>query len=118
MCTRVGAAERNYLDTVVEFAEDAQFVRAYQRSTGLCVPHLLAAVERNAGASGLEPILRTTLAKWQDLRGDLARFVSKHEYRNAEPITEEEAASYHRAGEVLAGRRGLFANDVRRGETH
>lgn len=57
-----------------------------------------------------------TLSKWQDLRGDLERFVSKHEYRTAQPISDEEATSYRRAFEVMAGRQSLFGNDLRHGE--
>ena len=114
VCTRLGVAEERYLDTFVDFADDPQFSRAYQQSTGLCLPHLLIAVGRCPGTD-IETIVRATLTKWQHLRGDLERFVSKHEYRSAEPITEMEATSYHRGAEVLAGRRHHFGNDMRAG---
>jgi len=114
VCARLGVAEERYLDTFVDFVDDPQWSRAYQQSTGLCLPHLLIVVERSPGNDGVETILSTTLAKWQHLRGDLARFVSKHEYRSAEPITEREATSYQRGAEVLAGRRNHFGNDMSR----
>lgn len=84
--------------------------------TGLCLPHLLAGVERRSDTPGVKSIIPRTLAKWQDLRGDLERFVSKHEYRNAQPIGGEEATSCRRAFEVMAGRQSVFGNDLRRGE--
>ena len=95
-------------------SDDLELSGAYERSTGLCVPHLLLALERSENVDGVERILRSTLAKWDTLRGDLDRFVAKHEYRNVEPFSEAEASSYARAGEVLAGRRHVFGNDMPR----
>lgn len=113
LCGALDAAEKSYLDAVVDFADDPQFGRAYERSTGLCVPHLVAMVGRRAAAAGVDTIVRATLRKWQRLREDLERFVEKHEYRNAEPITESEGASWLLASEILAGRRCLFGNHMR-----
>jgi hypothetical protein len=114
LCAQLSDTEAQCLDSVLHFAEDPQFGAAYQRSAGLCVPHLVAAMERGSGA-GLETIVSRTLAKWQALRSDLAHFVSKHEYRSSSPITEAESRSYHLALELLAGRRNVFGNDMRRG---
>ena len=116
VCARLGVAEKGYLDAFVEFADDPQLSRAYRRSTGLCLPHLLVALERSPETSRIGSIVRSTLAKWQELRGDLARFVTRHEYRNTEPFTEAEATSYRRAAEVLAGRRSLFGNGMSRAD--
>lgn len=114
VCTRLERAEAAYVDAVVDFAADPQFVRAYQRSSGLCVPHLVFALERNAAREGRATLVRMTLARWDDLRGRLERFVAKHEYRSTEPITDGEADSYRLASELLAGRRQIFANDMQR----
>jgi hypothetical protein len=114
VCAALGIAEKSYLDAVVDFADDPQFASAYERSTGLCVPHLMAMVERRGAATGVETIVRATLLKWQRLREDLEHFVEKHEYRNTEPITEPEAASWRLANEILTGRRCLFGNHMPR----
>jgi hypothetical protein len=115
ICARLRFTEAHYTTTLVEFADDAQFDRAYQQSAGLCLPHLLHALELGRGAAGLARILDRTLGKWESLRHDLERFVAKNEYRNTAPITAAEADSYHRAFEVMAGRRGLFGTDLHRG---
>lgn len=114
MCAGLDTAEKHYLDAVVDFADDPQFGRAYERSTGLCLPHVVAMVDRRAAAAGVEDIIHATLRKWQRLREDLERFVRKHEYRNTEPITDSEAASWRVASEILAGRPCLFSNHIRR----
>jgi hypothetical protein len=115
VCASLRVAEAHYIEAVVEFADDREFRRAYEESTGLCLPHLIAATEQTPGPARLATLLDTTLAKWEDLRRDLERFVSKNEYRNTEAVSEREADSYRRAFEVLAGRPHIFGNDLHRG---
>lgn len=112
VCAWCGEAETGYLLTLLRFVDDPQFVRAYAKSDGICAPHLLAAVEMGAGTQGLSCLLDRALATWDQLRRDLDRFVSKHDYRNEEPFTQAEASSYRRAFEMLSGRRGVWGNDV------
>ncbi len=113
VCETLRGAEDAYLEAVVAFADDPQFSRAYGRSTGLCVPHIIAVVERHDSKNGVEAIVQATLRKWRDLRADLERFVAKHDYRSRDPISESEASSWRLASEVLAGRPGLFNNHLR-----
>jgi len=53
-------------------------------------------VERRGDGSGVgvDTIVGATLRKWQRLRRQLEGFVGKHDYRNAESITEDEAMSW------------------------
>ena len=103
VCAWSAEAEAGYVRTTLRFIDDPQFARAYAASEGLCVPHMLDAVERGAGTRGLAQLLDRTLAKWEELRKDLD---------NTEPFTEAEASSYRRAYEMLAGRRGIYGNDL------
>jgi hypothetical protein len=105
----------HYVTVVVEYADDAEFDRAYEASGGLCLPHLIHAVERSAGTTGLPKILKRTLHKWEDMQRNLERFVAKNEYRNREPITAAEGEARLQAFEVLAGKPGLFGTDLHRG---
>ena len=114
VCETLRAAEKAYLEAVVEFADDPQFGHAYGRSTGLCVPHIIAVVEHHDRHDGAQVIVRATLRKWRELRGRLERFVEKHEYRSRGPISDSDASSWRLAGEVLAGRPGVFGNQIRR----
>jgi hypothetical protein len=113
LCTELRASETHCLDEILRFADDPQFTRAYERSSGLCLPHLVALLDRDAAPQARETMLARTLAKWQALRADLTTFVSKHEYRSASAITESESRSYTLALELLAGRRPLFGSDLR-----
>jgi len=110
-CAEVARGERRYLETALRFVDDPQFTEAYDASHGLCVPHVLAALDLAAGGAAGRRLLARTLPKWADLRRDLAGFVAKHDYRNRAPFTEAEAEAYVRAIEALHGRGGLFGND-------
>jgi uncharacterized protein DUF6062 len=112
VCAWCAQAEAGYLATLLQFIDDPQFARAYAKSEGICAPHLLAAVELGGSSPGLAHLLDRTVAKWEELRKDVDRFVSKHDYRNRAPFTEAEASSPRRAFEALGGRRGVWGNDL------
>jgi hypothetical protein len=111
-CQESMEAESRYLDAALRYAEDPQFDRAYARSDGLCLPHVVRVLERDS--TGLaEPLVAGTVQKWEALRKDLRAFIEKHDYRNAATFTEAEGLSYLRAFEVVAGAPGVFGKDVR-----
>jgi hypothetical protein len=112
VCEDARAAERRYLEGMLDGGDDADMQLAYARSDGLCGPHMLRASALGAGRPGASWLAARTLAKWSRLREDLTRFVAKHDYRNREPFTPDEAAACERALEVLSGGRGLFGNDL------
>ncbi len=111
-CQAAAAAEERYLVTTLRFFDDPQFDRAYRRSAGLCVPHVLRALEVGGDTAESRLLVARTLPKWAELRRDLADFVSKHDYQNRVPFTEAEATAYLRAFEALAGAAGVFGNEV------
>lgn len=114
ICAGCHDAEARYIDAMVRFADDPPFARAYDRSTGLCAPHMLQAIERGAGTVAVSRLLSRTIEKWEQVRRDLERFVAKHDYRNAAPFSEAEASAALRAFEVMSGKRGVFGNDLHR----
>jgi hypothetical protein len=113
-CAEVHDAERRYVEAALNFVDDAVFERAYEASAGLCVPHVVRALELAAGDSTGGRLLARTLPKWTAMRRDLAGFVAKHDHRNRQPYTEAERTAYVRAIEALAGQAGLFPNDLGR----
>lgn len=113
LCADLRLTEAHCLDALIHFADDPQFSKAYERSAGLCLPHLVAVMERGSCARSLQTIVQRTLAKWQDLRSDLEKFVTKHEYRSSSPFSDVERRSTHLALELLAGRRNILGNDMR-----
>ncbi len=113
-CVRSAESERRYLETMVKLVDDGDLQAAYARSDGLCLPHLLAAVEGSGAGPEAGTLVERTRDKWRRLGRDIAAFVSKHDYRNREPYSEAEGASSRRAFEMLAGARSVLGNDVHR----
>lgn len=108
-------AEALYLLTVLDFTGDPQFDRAFDRSPGLCLPHVLRMVELGPAHSNLTPVLERIEAKWQRLQTELKSFVAKHDYRTTEPFTGAEARAWTLAIELLAGAPGIFGNQLHSG---
>ena len=113
-CAELHDAERRYVEAALDFVDDPAFERAYEVSSGFCVPHAVRALELAAGDPAGNRLLTRTLPKWAALRRDLAGFVAKHDHRNREPYTEAESTAYVRAIEALTGQVGLFPNDLGR----
>ncbi|HET8577481.1 MAG TPA: DUF6062 family protein [Methylomirabilota bacterium] len=102
-CRETTDAEDRYLRTALAFIGNPQFESAYERSAGLCVPHLVGLLERGAGTPQAAEVVARTVPKWRALRRDLADFVGKHDYRNRTPFTDAEATAYLRALDILSG---------------
>jgi hypothetical protein len=111
-CEQAADAERRCLRGLFAFDHDPQLQAAYSRSDGLCVPHIISAIELGGGHPGVPWLIDVTLAKWRRLREDLASFEAKHDHRNRKPYTEADATSYRRAVELMVGTPRLFGNDL------
>lgn len=111
-CANAIEAEGRYLRAMVTFVDDPALGFAYAASAGLCLPHMVRAAESEPAGPQLDMLVARTRDRWAEVGQDVASFVRKHDYRNREPFTAAEAASYTRAFEMLAGARSLFGNDV------
>jgi hypothetical protein len=112
LCLAAAATERRQLVTLVTFIDDNTLRAAHAAADAVCLPHLMRAVELSRGSPGLGALIDRTREKWEKVRRDLQSFIEKHDYRNVQPYTDDDAASYMRAFEILAGARGLFGNDL------
>ena len=112
-CVDTAQTQARYLDTLVHFIDDVDVRAAYAESDGLCVPHVILAVERGRETAQVETLVARTREAWARIGRDLATFIGKHDHRNREPYTEAEAMARTRAFEMLAGARGVFGNDPR-----
>lgn len=111
-CALGRQAEASYLFGMLRFIEDPQFERAFDASAGLCLPHFLRLAEGYPSHPNLEIVARRSEQKWKELQDRLRRFAAKHSYTASEGFTEEESRSWRLAAEMLAGGRGVFANEL------
>ena len=111
-CAAAADTERRDLATLVTLIDDGDLAAAYAQSDGLCVPHLVAVLEHDGERREARLLVDRTREKWARLGREISSFVSKHDYRNHEPYTQAEAASYARAFEMLVGAKSVFGNDL------
>ena len=112
LCISATESERQCLITFVTSFDDGDLRAAYAASDPICLAHLLQAIELAGPSEQLTALVERTREKWQAIRRDVQSFIAKHDYRNEHAYTEQEAASYTRAFEILAGARGVFGNDM------
>jgi len=75
---------------------------AYERSAGLCLPHLVAAQAR--GGAGWATLQAQQARAWERLERELAEFARKNDYRySGEEISERERDAWRRALLLLSG---------------
>jgi hypothetical protein len=115
LCLTAAETERHCLLTFVTFIEDGDLQAAYASSDPICLAHVVRASEMTSGSPELRVLVERTQEKWQAIRRALQSFIEKHDHRNQTAYTAEDADSYMRAFEILAGARGLFGNDLRVG---
>ncbi len=108
MCTFARNSEKDDLKTILEFMGEAEFAGAFDRSAGLCLPHLYAAMAIGRDHPNLGILLAAHERRWQDLVWELEEFSRKFDYRYADEVRGRESSSWHRVLEVFAGRAGAF----------
>ncbi len=114
VCVYAARGEFYHLRELADFIEQEEFVSAYKRSDGICLPHFFS-LEQRLGDHANFPILeRLQLEKVQSLRNVLDEFIRKQDHRFRDEITSFEANAWRSAMELLAGKPGVFNNEMRR----
>jgi len=111
LCTFARRSEVEDLRTILEFMGEAAFAGAFDRSAGLCLPHLYAAMAVGRDHPNLGILLAAHERRWQDLAWELEEFSRKFDYRYADEARGRESSSWHRVLEVFVGRAGTFGSE-------
>jgi len=114
-CLHVGKFESYHLKELADSIEEEEFLQAYRASQGICLPHFFLLQESCSNYPNFPLLLELQLAKSQSLRGTLEEFIRKQDYRFQHEITSEEAKAWRVAMEFLAGKPGVFANEMGHG---
>ena len=114
VCVHVARGESYYLKELADFIEEEQFLSAYKRSDGICLPHFFSLERRLSDHANFPVLERLQLEKVQSLRNTLDEFIRKQDHRFRDEITSSEASAWRTAMELLAGKPGVFNNEMRR----
>jgi hypothetical protein len=113
-CRVVVAHERHALETLLNFFHDETFARRFEGSSGLCLPHLVGAVELHPSHPNLSRLIGMQRSKYTHLVAELEEFCRKHDYRFSHEAWGTEADAWLRALEMMSGRAAVFGNDIHR----
>jgi len=111
LCTFARRSEVEDLRTILEFMGEAAFAGAFDRSAGLCLPHLYGAMAVGRDHPNLGILLAAHESRWQDLAWELEEFSRKFDYRYADEARGRESSSWHRVLEVFVGHTGAFGSE-------
>ncbi|MYE14361.1 MAG: hypothetical protein F4X99_22435 [Gammaproteobacteria bacterium] len=112
-CVVAGRSESVHLRQLLELLGDEAFAEKYRGSSGICIPHFLAAEETHAGHQRIAELREIQIRAAQTLHDTLDRFTEKHDHRAREEITPAEARAWTEAMEFLGGKRGVFDGEMR-----
>jgi hypothetical protein len=102
-CVLEKETSRRYSSALGEAIIQEGFQQLFQRSNGLCLPHLREAIEYSSNQHSLRTLLDSQSEKITSLRQQLAEFIRKNDYRFRNEAFGEERDSYRRAIEMIAG---------------
>ncbi|MBI5959711.1 MAG: hypothetical protein HY866_13300 [Chloroflexi bacterium] len=107
-CTHRTIVEEHLIRNLLEGLENAEFVEAFRRSSGICLEHLRQALNNNGSSSSKALLTSIQQDIWAQLQRDLAEYIRKNDYRFASEPMGDEGTSPRRAIEQMAG-----AKDIR-----
>jgi hypothetical protein len=105
--------ERSYLRTLLDGLREPEFTAPFQASFGLCLPHLVLAIEGERHHPELPTLVHLQIQKLTTCRGKLQEIIRKFDYRFAAELTAAEGAEWRRAIELFVGKPAVFGNDCR-----
>jgi hypothetical protein len=111
-CVHVAQAEYYYLRELTDFIQDEHFLSAYEASERICLPHFFSLEQRFSNQPYYPALLKLQLRKVQSLRNTIDEFIRKQDHRFRDEIASSEAKAWRIAMEFLAGKPGVFNNEM------
>jgi hypothetical protein len=100
-----------YLRALLDGFSEPEFTVRFQDAFGLCLPHLVFAVEHEHNHAALPTLVHFQVQKLTMLRGTLQEIIRKFDYRFATELVGEEGAAWSQAIELFVGKPAVFGNE-------
>ncbi len=105
-CESRAQAEERALQALARSLERREYLADFERSDGLCLPHLRALLQQETlGRKALAAVLAHQRRRLSGLEAELAEFIRKNDYRFQGEKMGAEGNAYQRAAGLLTGRR-------------
>ncbi|MCB0212119.1 MAG: hypothetical protein KDJ52_22440 [Anaerolineae bacterium] len=104
ICLILKPIESGYISTLLShLVNDDALREIYQQSHGLCLAHLQQGIQSAGSGKSLDALLAAQRHIWQHLKGQLAEFIRKNDYRFSKEPVGIEGDAWQRALEALYG---------------
>jgi hypothetical protein len=110
-CRAAQRAERRDLRLLLDLITDMEFARAFERSAGLCLPHLNLAFRISPGHPNLRTLLEAHFPKMKNLEAELQDFIRRAKAPIATVTPVEQHTLWGRVLEQAAGKPGAFGHE-------
>ena len=110
-CRAAQAVERRDLGLLLDLITDMEFARAFEASTGLCLPHLNLTLRLAPDHPNLPRLLEAHLPKVKRLHADLQDFLRQAKAPLVTPTQAEYDAIWGRVLEWTAGQPDVFCHE-------
>ncbi len=100
--------EQDFIETLLTSLSDPEFADGFRLSFGLCLPHLYRAIATGRDQPNLPLLLELQVKKLEALRGELAEYIRRLDYRFMAEPRGEEKTSWRRVVELFVGKREVF----------
>ncbi|PIU29002.1 MAG: hypothetical protein COT09_03125, partial [Candidatus Hydromicrobium americanum] len=88
--------ENNYFSEILGNLENEDFFHKFFESDGLCINHLVELLKLSNNLYTMKKIIENQKSKLAKINKDLSAFIKKHDYRNKEKITLNEAEAWEK----------------------
>ena len=95
--------EQIYISELSRWIADETFLNEFKKSGGLCIKHLIDISRIIKNKRDLKRLFEFHITQLKELQEDLNNFIKKHDYRNKEIITVEEATAFKKALRKITG---------------
>jgi hypothetical protein len=102
-CRIEDATLERIINSMVIALRDQDFVAEFKQSSGLCIPHLKRLLP-NLDGKRQATVLGHQRARMESLKGELAEFIRKCDYRFRDEVIGKEGDSYKRAADMVKGK--------------
>lgn len=106
-CEHQRTVEEHLLRNLLEHIAQNEFAGGFERSAGLCLPHLRQMLDVESSARARAHVLALQHAIWSRLQQDLEAFYRKQDYHYLNDAMGDEGDSPRRAIESFSGADGL-----------
>jgi hypothetical protein len=106
LCCELCEKERVYLKELLAILKQNEYRSRYEKSCGLCIPHLMKVIDYIEDVLLLKYLFETEIDQLEKVKTDAASFVSKRYPPLRWEQTDNEKSSWFRAIEKIIGRSG------------